>query len=556
MIFMLLMSGMTSFMYFFVHFSIDGNLSDLMKKATLNEVEVDYRQALISNVSLARSMLIGFTLLTLFVYGLFYYRFFKSQKRTLGCIKQLGYSDRHLKSIFLRHTLVIHMMGAVVGLVCGYWGSDILINANQQTYGIKEIVKWIQPSTLLMGVGFPLIVLLVVTGLMYHMIQGKETSLLMSGMNQEKKFLGMIKAANGISACFPKKYQLPIRLSLRQPIANSLIWISVMMVSVMFILAYSLNVSSQCLMETQLMGRHYAYQICLDQVELTLENSSGQEVAPYLETECQIRGKNHELVWKAVGMELKPELLKLVNEKRVEIETPEAHQVVIPKQLEEIYGFKKGDFLTLSIGKKQCRLEISEVAYNGKVGYFYMNQETLADLLHVPSSAYNGLLSGEVIEVKGVHQIITEKERVELLQRNQVSNRVSAVINQVIGVVMGGMLFFLALLLNFQSCSKEIMILKGIGYENKAIFHMLINIYGPVIAIAFVVTLGPSIWIVKGILKSLSMQIGDYMMFQTNGMILLGIGVLLFVIYEAVQVFFRWGIRNITRKETFLWQYE
>ena len=99
---MFLMSGMTSFMYFFVHYSIDGNLKRLAAKKLLTEGEEAYWQALNSNISLARSMLVGFTVLTLLVYGLFYYRFYKSQKKTLGCIKQLGYTDKDLKSVFYK----------------------------------------------------------------------------------------------------------------------------------------------------------------------------------------------------------------------------------------------------------------------------------------------------------------------------------------------------------------------------------------------------------------------------------------------------------------------
>lgn len=546
---MFLMSGMTSFMYFFVHYSIDGNVKRLEAKKFLTEGERAYWQGLNANISLARSMLIGFTILTLLVYGLFYYRFYKSQKRTLGCMKQLGYTDKNLKSVFYKCASGVHFVGVLIGLLGGYFGSELLIKANQESYLVVDVVKALQFKTLVLGIGVPLIGILLVTRWMYTMIQGKETGILISGIEKERTFSKLLRFANRVSLCFPKKYQLPIRLALRQPIAALLIWISVMMVSVLFILAYSLNMSSRSLVASQVMGREYLYDITFDKPQFTIDDK-----ATYLATSGVVQTNVEPLEWQVLGMNIEMPLFQLVNDAQQKIENPKENEVIIPKQLQEIYKVQKGDTLSLQIGEQSLDCQVKEIAYNGEVGHVYMNKDTLAQVLGLPKEAYTGILSMENIKMPE-SKVITKAQRLEALEREQVSNRVSAVINQVIGVIMGLMLLFLALLLNLQSCRKEILILKGLGYENKRIRGMLINIYGPMIVIAYGVTLWPAIQVVKGILRSLSIQIGDYMMFQTNVYVVIGCLILLGLLYYMVQFLFQFGINRMTKKENAQWQY-
>ena len=135
---MFLLSVFTSFMYFFVRFSIDVNYKRLQSNAVLNAKQQSYQTALTSNISLARSFLFGFLLLTGVVECMFYYRFFKENKKQLGCLKTIGYTDSELVRVFLKATFVVAISGAVTGCIAGYFASDILIDANKTTYLIEN----------------------------------------------------------------------------------------------------------------------------------------------------------------------------------------------------------------------------------------------------------------------------------------------------------------------------------------------------------------------------------------------------------------------------------
>lgn len=69
--------------------------------------------------------------------------------------------------------------------------------------------------------------------------------------------------------------------------------------------------------------------------------------------------------------------------------------------------------------------------------------------------------------------------------------------------------------------------------------------------ISFILTLIPGIMLVRSILRTLSLQIGDYIPFQTNGFILVGIFVLLNLVYILVQGSFHAGVKRIIRNEDF-----
>ena len=77
---------------------------------------------------------------------------------------------------------------------------------------------------------------------------------------------------------------------------------------------------------------------------------------------------------------------------------------------------------------------------------------------------------------------------------------------------------------------------------------MLIDIYKPLIAGAFLLTLPLALGIVKALLRGMSRQIGDYMMFQTHVAVWGLIIVVIFVIYLLVQLCFQIGIRREMQK--------
>ena len=203
----------------------------------------------------------------------------------------------------------------------------------------------------------------------------------------------------------------------------------------------------------------------------------------------------------------------------------------------------------LSLDNSKYEVVISGIAFNAATDSVYISKQELAKHLSQPSDYCNGIWSMKDLNLGG--DVITKAQRIDKLERDSVSNKSSAVINQVMGCAVGCILLFLALYINFQDSTRDILILHLMGYKVKEIRKMLINIYGPIMRISFILTLIPGIMLVRSILRTLSLQIGDYIPFQTNGFILVGIFVLLNLVYILVQGSFHAGVKRIIRNEDF-----
>lgn len=539
---MFLLTVLTSFMYFFVHFSIDANLKWLNKLPSLNEKQAAYQNGLMSNTSLASDMLLGFLALTGFVFAFVFVRFYREHQKQIGAFKALGFTGRDINSVFWKVTFVMSLTGGVIGLIGGFFASDILISANREAYLISGIRKGISGLSICGGILVPGLVLTMITAASWLVVGKQDAGTLMTGI-RKSDYTKTLILADRISGMFPVKMQLPMRLALRNPVAAGLIIVSVMMVSVMFLLGFSLNQSSERLKESQLIGHNYNYQ---EEFDTVIHGEKEKLAIRYLKESVTLDNGRKTIDFSLVGMDEDAQVYEFLDEKGGKVAYPGEQEIVIGKQLEEVYGFHLGDEITVSGEKGSAVFRVSGVAFNATTGNAYVSLNAMQKLLGVSKDAYNGIYC---VEEKAGKAGITRAERLDALQRDTVSNRVSAVIVQVMGCVIGCILLFLALLINFQSAADEMHILQLLGYQRKEIHRMLIDIYKPLIAGAFLLTLPLALGIVKALLRGMSRQIGDYMMFQTHVAVWGLIIVVIFVIYLLVQLCFQIGIRREMQKE-------
>lgn len=313
----------------------------------------------------------------------------------------------------------------------------------------------------------------------------------------------------------------------------------------MFIMGYSLTLSSQKVFESQTLGHHYLVDTHFDEPRST--GHPLEETLRYLDTSGIIAYGDSHIESTVTGLEDNRALYALSDANGNPVVLPERGEIVISLELQEKYGLQRGNQVTITVGEKQRSMEISGIAFNAKAGCVYVSMDELSEVLSLSVGSYTGILGMENSFEGGT--VTTNAQKLDELHRGAVSNRSSAVINQVIGCLIGCILLFLALLLNFQDSTQDILILHLMGYEVKSIRKMMIDIYRPILWLSFLLTLLPVVQIVKAILKSLSLQIGDYMPFQTNVLVIAGVFILLNAIYFLVLGTFNLGIGQIIKKE-------
>lgn len=542
-----LLTVFLSLSFFFVRFSIDGNAERIAEIAAKGGDLERYQTALSSNTTLSIALIPPLICLVALVLVIYFYRFFRYGQRQMGCLKALGYRDSYLAGIFGAVTAGFSLIGGMLGLFLAYPLSNVLIRANEEAYGVSGLVKALNISTVLAGIGIPIGIFTLTAWFCYGWIRGKEPGSLIAG-NQNTASYGLgLRIANRIAEFLPVKNKLPIRLALRKLVALLLMFIAVMSFGVCMILAYSLNISSGKVFLSQTEGHNYEY--VTEYGELLSESEALPDARiTMLKEEGDILFKNKSIPQKVAGIYEFQSLYELMGTEGAILAQLEAGEAIIGMGLKEVYGIAQGDILELNIEGKTMKVTVCDIAANAQSNTLFVEGAFLADSLGVPKGSFNTVLSNEMPKIsKG--NTISKDERIELLKKDAVSNKVSGVINQVIGVLIGGILLFLALYMNFQDNTRDMLILHMLGYSGREIRRMLMDVYRWVLYFFFLTALIPGVCLVKAIQRNLSVSTGDYMPFGTNLYVIAFTGLFLFLIYQLVQWIFGSMIVRIIKKE-------
>lgn len=540
---LLLLTTLTSLSFYFVIFSIDGNMAELNRINILSENQQLFKNALNANTSLAYAFLISTTILTAFVFVMFFYRFFRANKRQMGCLKSLGFKDNDLRSCFVKFVAILSIIGAILGLIGGYFLSDVLISAYIKSYFVTGLVKEASFLSLIVGLGISTLVFCITAFFCYSFVRGKEPGILIAGNSNHTRFSRFLRIANSVSGIIPIKNKFPFRIALRRPLAIFLVIVAVMSFNVCIVIGRSLNISSQRVFEAQTIGHNYEYDTKYSEYQI---NSMPESAMSYLENPAELIVGQYEIEQTIIGLYNLSDVYQLQNTSNDILPVMKAGTVYINPGLSETYGVHVGDTLTIYVKGEKYFFIVSDIAANAKSDCIYINADELSEILDIPSNSYNGVLSMENIP-GGVS--ITKAERINELDRNAVSNDVSAIINQITGSLIGAVLIFLALYINFQDNTRDMLILHMMGYRVKNIRKLLLDVYMPIVWTAFLLTILPSISLARYIQKSLSISINEYMPFETNIVVVLIAFILLNIIYWLLQSLFGFSIRRVIAKE-------
>lgn len=541
---LLLLCMLTSLVFFFVKFSVDGNISRLDSLSFLTENQQLYKNALNSNTQLAYIFHISFIALTAFVFSMFLYRFFRTNKKHFGCMKALGFKDNELCLYFVIFAAFIAMIGNLLGMAGGYYLSDILIKANKRTYMVTDLIKGVSITSIVTGFILSTVIFCITALFCYSYIRGKETGILILDGQKNIKTYKKWRIADALVNMIPSKYKFPFRIALRKPLAILLIIIAIIAFIICMVLGYSLNMSSQKIFISQTVGHNYEYDTHFS--EYRTETVPTKDIK-YLDSQVEFLFNGHDIVQNIVGLYNLNNVYELKDLKGNNLSVPKFGTIYINSGIAETYNIKIGDVLNTNIAGKNHSFTVAAIATNAKSSSIYADAYEISTILGVSTNAYNGILSISSETKGGV--TITKSQNIDNLKRNSVSNKTSAIINQVIGCVIGCLLIFLAVFVNFQDNTHDMLILEMMGYKIKEIRKLFIDVYYPIILALFIITLIPGVLIAKSIQKSISIAINDYIPFGINIFVILMIFIILNIIYWMIQNIFTFGIKRIIANE-------
>lgn len=537
----------TSFMYFFVHFAIDANLLRLGGEQ-LSGNEANYFTALKSNQLLIRNITVAMVAIFSLILFLFIRGTLQRNRVQLAQLMSLGFS---FSSVLASYALLIcglSLISSLIGLVLGFWGSDILLSANSQTYLVQGLSKGLSLQSVMTGTLFLSLFLGALTYLAGLTVRKTDLALMMKQTDGKSIRPGLIEK---LIQKLPMKHKFKFKLTLNHFSTLGLLLIAIVTFSIMFVLSLSLTFSSSKILESQKAGRHYSYEISYDNYRKE-EAESASDSVTYLRYDVDLMIKGETIAYQALSLTSQNDLFQLIGSKG-EILDP-TQGVFVNPELRENYGLKVGDTLELRVKGKRHQIKIAGFAENADLKTIYIPKDQASAMVDETHDIFNGRLTNKPQE-KGGGKTRSLEEKLSAIQRSQTSNKASAIINQSIGVITGCLLIYLAVFIGLNGNMKTLLMFDLLGYEEREVYRILLNPYIVISNLLFLLTLPVAIYAARNIQIMTSLQTGDYMPFQLNWITF----VYMFVILNALCFIIRFlfiqkvkKIRDDNRQAEFL----
>lgn len=494
-----------------------------------------------SNKSLAFTFLFGLLFVSAFVYYMFYKKYIHMNRKQMGCMKALGFTTGKICSGMIRSTVPFTLLGSIAGCVIGGKLSVVLVNRYVEQYAFDKFGCGVSIEMLLIGI-LALPVLNVVLICITCRAIAKEDAAQLMRADDKFNINGVyFKIVNRLSFFVKENKKFSFKTIMRKKINLLLSVITMLAVSTLFVMSISLYLSSTKVYKDSFIAHDYKYRYTSKYYADALTITEGDAL---IKTTCVVETSSGRVVTDLYGMVKQGSLWKLKDEKGKSLSIL-GDGVVISKGFAVLYGLKKGDMLHVKYGGKEYEYKIQALCGNGNVNDIYLDKTLLARNIGVSSDVANLFLQQQKNDNLKDFMCSSIDDEKKAAQANQSSNKNSAVINQVIGILFGIVMFYLVLLITLQECERDIMILHHLGYDYKRTFSMVLGSYRMMFIIFFIITYIPAMYICSLIHKNISMSTNDYIPFTTHAWVVAAAFVVVQAIYTIVVLVFKNKIKKL-----------
>lgn len=494
-----------------------------------------------SNKSLAFTFLFGLLFVSAFVYYMFYKKYIYMNRKQMGCMKALGFTTRKICRAMIQSTVPFTLIGSILGCIVGGKLSIVLVNRYIEDYSFNNFGCGVTIIMMLIGILALPILNVVLICITCSFIAKEDAAQLMRADDKFNVKGFYFKFVNKLSGLVKEKKKFSFKAIMRKKINLLLSVITMLAVLTLFVMSISLYLSSTKVYKDSFVNHNYQYRFTSNYYVDDTIDVNGDAL---LKTSCVISTKSKRVVTNLYGMDEGVKLWKLQNTKG-EIIQPKEDKVIISKGFGVLYGLEKGDMLLVQYNGNSYECEIQDLCANGNVDDVYMNKSVLAGNLQVAEDVANLFLEKEKAESLSDFNCVSIEEEKEAARANQSSNKASAVINQVIGILFGMVMFYLVLLITLQECERDIMILHHLGYDYKRTFTMVLGSYRAMFITFFILTYVPAMYICSLIHKNISMSTNDYIPFTTSMWVVVAAFLVVQIIYSIVVFIFKNKIKKL-----------
>lgn len=499
------------------------------------------------------------------------------ERKQIGILKAMGYTSNQIAQSYIAYGGIVGLLGAFLGAVAGVLAYPSMMAIYSQFYNIPFNNESPQIGILVAVVVLVTLALGLATyGFALSMSRKAPLKLLYEADNLKVKWFGKLvhKVTKPLSFKSKFKYNTASR-SISRIMG---VFFGVFSAGLLIMLFFVGSTMVNCLMDEGIKGANYNYETIYKTTiyEGQFPLNAGDEPFVVFNGEpISIKRQG-----KAVPI---PSTISnsSASEKRVfglpeygknlMLEDADGHAlndllgsgIVITENLAITYGLEIGDELTFSVTdlaettKKDVTLMIKGIYNNYLSQNIYYAKDRINSIMEEDVNAYNGLYSMDPVSSdQGPYILMSTGKTTD----NDLSNYLSLA-NQMMGIVVfiAALIAFIVILvvsnLIVDENKKVISLLKVLGYNNKEISSMLMNVYTPIVVLAYLLSIVAGYYLFKLLIVYTAQTLGmAFPVVITPWQILTGL-VLVLIIYRLALFFSKRHLNKISLSES-LKEYE
>lgn len=476
----------------------------------------------------------------------------EDERLQIGVLKSLGYNKYSIATSYLVYPILGSIIGGLLGFMIGVLVHEPIASVLRSYYTVPLSNYVINFDYLKTSILIPMILLSILSYLIaIIMLQKKPLSLLKEGSNLKVNFFS--KLVNKFTRILPFNLKFKYSLAFRSLGKLFIVTITSFCTGLLITLILIGSNLFNNMIDKSFSGINYKYIAYFNSIYSfdNKDESSEYILSTTLELDKIIDKNNKEkkiekdTTITINGIDKESKYIKLLDENNKNIINKLEDGIILNKNAKENLKLEIGD--RIKVKYKDLTLEYKIVDFNeeymGITGY--VKREDLATKLNVDKNSYTTIYSNnnkynEMDKLtKEEAEKITYLLSVDDLKENinKQMDRFNGSIYIVIFFASLMTLIIIAVIANIvvEENKKTISLMKVLGYENKRISNIVLNIYTPFIIIAYILSVPVMISILKLIIKAIVGDIGVTIPISIDPLIsLLGLIGLLIAYYVAL----------------------
>lgn len=446
------------------------------------------------------------------------------ERLQIGVLKSLGYSKYSIAISYLAYPIV----GSIIGGILGYLIGCILykpISTMYLSYYIIPLENFsLNIKYLLNCIGTPLIFLSILCYIVaIFMLRKKPLALLREGSNLKVNFFS--KIVNKITSKFPFKYRFKYSLALRS-IPKLLVVALTSFFTGMLIVLTLIGVDlMDGVIDKSFSGMKYDYMVYM----LNIENEKIEDKSDYVLSSTlkldQVKKKNgkkidmkkDEVAISVTGIDTDAKYINVLNKKKKDLKykLKDENAIIINSNLKELHNLEIGDTIISKLDDQTTvEYKIVDVAeeYMNMTGY--VNRSGYSKKLGFDKPVYSTIYSKnkdfENInkfssdQAKKIATVINFDDLKDNIEIKLEAFNASIYVVIAFASIMSFVIILVIANIIVEENKKTISLMKVMGYKNKEISSIVLNIYTPVIIIAYLISIPAMIQFLKMVISKLS----------------------------------------------------